>query len=137
LEETLAARAAAAGEPIAAVLPGELDAVFLEPVDRVGSLRGENSDEAHIGGLVGALPDVLGVQLGRVVVAKSRLDPALSLRGVAGLERALGRERDSSPGTFGGNGGSQAGSAAADDKHVEMSRFHHGRIIPQSANSSH
>ena len=39
-------------------------------------------------------PDVRRVLLGRVVLAERRLDAALRLRGVARLERALGRDRD-------------------------------------------
>ena len=91
LEQPLARRAAAAGEPVAAVLARELDAELLEPVDGAGRLGGEHLDEPPVGGLVRALPDVLGVLLGRVVLAERGLDPALRLRRVARLERALRR----------------------------------------------
>ena len=90
LEEALARRAAAAGEPVAAVLARELDAVLLEPVDRARRLAGQDLDQAPVRRLVRALPDVLGVLLGRVVVGERRLDPALRLRRVAGLQRSLG-----------------------------------------------
>src|ERR671931_653242 len=45
--------------PVAAVLPSELDAELLEPVDRRRGLRGEDLDELAVGGLVRGLPDVL------------------------------------------------------------------------------
>ena len=47
LEQALLRRAAAAGEPVAAVLPRELDAELLEPVDRAGRLGGQHLDEAQ------------------------------------------------------------------------------------------
>src|ERR687896_263108 len=50
-------------------------------------------------------PDVLRVELGGVVLTESRLDPALRLGGVAGRERALGRQRDTRPCALGGHGG--------------------------------
>ena len=52
LEQTLARRSAAAGEPIAAVFSRELDAELLEPVDRGGRLGGEHLDEPQVCGLV-------------------------------------------------------------------------------------
>ena len=61
LEQPLARGAAAAREPVAAVLPRELDPAFLEPVDRIGSLAGQNLHQAAVRGLVRALPHVLGV----------------------------------------------------------------------------
>ena len=75
LEQALPRRAAAAGEPVAAVLAGELDAELLEPVDRARRLGGEDLDESAVGGLVTRSPDVLGVLLRRVVVADRGLDP--------------------------------------------------------------
>src|SRR5436305_6685834 len=74
LKEPLPGGAAAAGEAVAAVLPGELDAELLEPGDRSRSLGREHLDEPHVGGLVRAAPDVLRVQLGRVVGADGGLD---------------------------------------------------------------
>ena len=108
LEETLAARTAAAGDAVAAVLPRELDAGLLEPVDGLGRLGGEDLDEAHVGGLVRASPDVLGVGLRRVVLADRGLDAALRLGGVAGLEGRLGRDRDPGARPFGGHGRREA-----------------------------
>ena len=97
LQQALARRAAAAREPVAAVLARELDAALLEPVDRAGRLARQDLDEPPVGGLVRALPDVLGVLLRRVVVAERGLDPALRLRRVAGLQRALGGEATRAP----------------------------------------
>ena len=63
-----ARRAAAAREPVAAVLVArELDAELLEPRDRVRRLGGEDVDELRVRGLVGAAEDVRGMLLGRVV----------------------------------------------------------------------
>src|SRR5205085_2429344 len=119
LQQTLARRTAAAPKPVAAVLARELDAVLLEPVDRARRLRRQDLDEASIGGLVARPPDVVGVLLGGVVVRERRLDPALSLRGVARLERALRRESDARTGTVGGDGGGEPRSTAPDHEHVE------------------
>jgi hypothetical protein len=101
LQKPLAGRAAAAGEAIAAVLARELDTVLLEPVDRGRRLFGEHLDEPAVGRLVRALPYILRVLLRRVVVAERSLNPTLRLRGVAGLERALGHERDARTGPLG------------------------------------
>ena len=98
LEQPLRGRAAAAGEPVAAALARELDAELLEPVDRRGRLAGQHLDQPPVGGLVRGAPDVLGVALGRVVGAEGRLDPALGLRGVVRLQRALRRDRDARAG---------------------------------------
>src|SRR5204862_2379596 len=114
LQQALARRAAAAGEPVAAVLARELDAQFLEPVDRGGRLGGEDLDEASVGGLVRGLPDVLGVLLGRVVLAERGLDTALRLRGVARLQRALRRNGDTGAGAVSRDGRGQPGGAATD-----------------------
>ena len=119
LEQALARCAAAAGEAIAAVLPRELDAELLEPVDRRGRLGGEDLDERAVGRLVRAAPDVLGVQLGRVVLADGGLDAALRLRRVAGLDAALRRERNARTGPLGGDSGGEAGGPAAEHEHVE------------------
>ena len=123
LEQALLGRAAALGEPVAAVVAGELDAELLEPVDRALRVAGQHLDEPHVRRLVRALPDVRGVLLGRVLLAERRLDPALRLRGVARLERALGRDRDLRPGAVGGDGGGEPGGAAADHEHVEGEPF--------------
>src|SRR5207248_6414349 len=52
LEEALAGRTAAAGEPVAAVLTGELDPELLEPGDRSRRLDGQHLDEPRLGGVV-------------------------------------------------------------------------------------
>ena len=89
LEQPLARRAAAAREPVAAVLARERAAELLEPVDRARRVADvSTSTSARIGGLVRRAHDVLGVQLRRVVVAERRLDPALRLRRVVRLERS-------------------------------------------------
>jgi hypothetical protein len=133
LEQALAARAAAAGEPVAAVLAGELDAGVLEPVNRVRRLGGEDADEIHVGRLVRALPDVLGMEVRGVVLAERGLDPALRLGGVAGLEGALRGERDAPPGPLGGHRGGEAGGPAPDHEHVDSGRLgHDGGTIPAS-----
>src|SRR5712691_6945984 len=128
LEQPLARGAAAAREPVAAVLARELDAELLEPADRGGRLRGQDLDEAAIGRLVRALPDVLGVLLGRVVLAHRRLDAALGLGGVAGLERALRRDGDARARALGAERGRQPGGAGADHEHVEMGTCGHSRV---------
>ena len=130
LQQALASRAPAAGEPVAAVLARELDAVLLEPVDRGRRLFGEHLDEPTVGRLVRALPDVLRVLIGRVVVAERSLDPALRLRGVAGLERALGHERDARTGLLGGDRSREPGGAASDHEHVDCEPFAHVRRLP-------
>ena len=90
LEQALRRRAAAAREPVAAVLLArELDTELLEPRDRVGRFGGEDVDELRVRGLVRAAEDVGGVLLGRVVRPDGCLDAALCLRGVARLDRAL------------------------------------------------
>src|SRR6476620_9333607 len=94
LQEPLARRAAAAGKALAAVLPRELDAELLEPVDRRLGLAGADVHPRPVGRLVRGLPDVLSVLLGRVVVPERRLDAALRLGRVAGLQRALRRQGD-------------------------------------------
>ena len=119
LQQPLAGRAAAARQPVAAVLARELDPLLLEPVDRRRRLGGEHLGEPAVGRLVRALPDVLGMLLGRVVLAEGRLDPALRLGRVARLERALGHERDPRARPLGGEGCRKAGGAAADHEHVE------------------
>ena len=125
LEQSLSRRAAAAREPVAAVIARELDAVLLEPVDRVGSLGREDLDEPRVRGLVRARPDVGRVLLGRVVLAECGLDAALRLRRVARLERALRHDRDARSGGLGADRGRQAGGARADDEHVECQRPRH------------
>src|SRR5207302_7523775 len=89
LQQALATRAAAAGEPVAAVLPRELDPELLEPVDRRRRLGCEDLDEPPVSRLVARVPDILGVLLGGVVLAKRGLDAALGLGRVAGLQGAL------------------------------------------------
>src|ERR1043165_5570792 len=125
LEQTLARRAAAAGEAIPAVLAGELDAVLLEPGGGSGSLAGQPLDEPAVGGLVRALPDVFRVLFGGVVVAERSLDPSLRLRRVAGLERSFGHERDARIGLLGGDGSRETGGAASDHEHVDCEPFAH------------
>ena len=95
-------------EPVAAVLARELDPELLEPVDRVGRLARQDLDEAAVGGLVGGAPDVLGVLLGRVLGAERGLDPALRLRGVVRLQRALRRDGDPRARALGGDCGGEA-----------------------------
>ena len=132
LQQPPARRAAAACQPVAAVLGCEPDAELLEPVDRVGSLGREDLDQSPVGGLVRALPDVLGVLLGRVVVPERGLDAALRLRRVARLQRSLGRERDTRPGALGRDRGREPGGTASDHEHVEgHGRCHDPRTLPE------
>ena len=131
LEQALRGGAAAAGEPVAAVLPRELDPELLEPVDRALRVAREDLDEAHVGAVVRALEDVRGVLLGRVVVPERRLDPALRLRGVARLDRALGGKADAGAGALGRDGRGEPGGAAADHEHVEGCALRHGVRIPE------
>ena len=130
LEQASAARSAAARETVAAVLARELDAVLLEPVDRVRRLGRQDADQVAVGGLVRAPPDVLRVKVGRVVVAESCLDASLGFGRIAGLESALGRKGDAGAGPFGRDGGRKPGGTAPDYEHVEMSGGGHGRILP-------
>src|SRR5712691_5244249 len=94
LEQSLAGGAAALREPVAAVLGRELNPELFEPVDRARRLTRQHLDEPPVGGLVRALPDILGMLFRRVVVAEGGLDTALRLRRVAGLQRPLGGEGD-------------------------------------------
>ena len=107
LQKTFPARAAAAREPVRRIMTVTAGArkghpVLLEPCDRGLRLARQDVDEPHIGRLVRALPDVLGVEVGGVVVADGRLDTTLRLGRVAGLERALRHEPDARPGPFRG-----------------------------------
>jgi hypothetical protein len=99
-------------------------------VDRARRLASQHLDELAVGGLVRALPDVLGVLLGRIVVAERGLDAALRLRRVAGLDRVLRNEPDTRAGPLGRHCGCEAGGAAADHEHVEFERRGHAPTIP-------
>src|SRR5262249_3559134 len=126
LQEPLRGRAAAAREPVAAVLLArELDAELLEPRDRARRLGGENFDELRVGRLVRALEDVGRVLLRRVVGAERGLNAPLRLRGVARLDRALRREADARAGALSGDGGSEARGSATDHEYVEAIVFRH------------
>ena len=57
--------------------------------------------------------------------------PALSLRGVARLQRRLRREGDTRSRAFGRDGCREAGSTAADHEHVEGGAWAHGRMLAQ------
>jgi len=99
-------------------------------VDRGRRLGGEHFHQLAVGGFVRALPDVLRVLLGRVVVAEGRLDPALRLGRVARLKRALGHDTDAGAAALGGDGGSEPGGPAPDNEHVEGKPFgHDARIV--------
>ena len=130
LEQALGARAAAAGEAVAAVLSRELDSELLEPVDRAARVAGQDLDEPHVCALVRALEDVRGMLLGRVVVAERGLNPALGLGRVARLDRALRRQSDASAGTLGRDGCGEPRGPAADHEHVEGVRAGHVARIP-------
>ena len=134
LEQALATGAAAAGEPVAAVLVRELDAVLLEPMDRLRRLTRQDLGKAAIRRLVRALPHVLGVLLRRVVVSERGLDPALCLGGVARLEGAFRHQGDAGAGPFGRHGRSEAGGPASDHEHVDCQALGHGRTLPNSRN---
>src|SRR5436190_1317941 len=120
-----------AGAPVAAGLARELDAELLEPVDGGGRLGREDLDEAAVGGLVGRLQDVLGVLLGRVVLAEGGLDAALCLGRVARLERPLGRNGDARAYGGSGDGRPQPRGATADHEHVKRGVRHDGQTIPR------
>src|SRR5947209_5452699 len=87
LQQPAARRAAAAREPVApdgrlavwarGIVAGELDAELLEPVDRSGRLGSQDLHEPRARRLMRTLPDVLRVELRRVVLAEGGLDPAL------------------------------------------------------------
>jgi hypothetical protein len=130
LEQSLPARAAAAGQPIAAVLARERDAELLEPVNRVRGLARQDVDEAAVGGLVRRAPNVLGVVLRRVVGPESGLDPTLRLRRVARLDGGLRREGDARAGALGGHCGRETRRSAPNHEHVERHRRGHGGTIP-------
>ena len=133
LEQPLARRAAAAGQPVAAVLARELDAELLEPVDRVRRLGRQHLDEPRVGGVVRRAHHVLGVDLRRVVLAEGSLDAALRLRRVARLDRALRRQADARAGPLGRDRRRQPGRAGADHEHVEeVGRRHDHAILPNT-----
>src|SRR5439155_3397537 len=125
LQQPLPARAAAARQPVTPVVPRELDAELLEPVDGALRLARQHLDELPVGGLVRTLPDVHGVDLRRVVLAERRLDPALRLRRVAGLQRSLRGQRDPRLGAFSGDCGGEPGGPATDHEHVERQAPNH------------
>ena len=125
LEQPLGGGASAAREPVTAVLARELDAVLLQPVNRVRRLARQHLDEPAVGGLVRALPDILGVLLGRVVVTEGGLDPSLGLRRVAGLDGVFCHQGDACSHTLRRDRCCQAGSAASDHEHVEFDRGGH------------
>src|SRR5438552_4885721 len=133
LEQSFARSAAALREPVAAVLARELNPELFEPVDRTRRLTCQHLDEPPVGGLVRALPDVLGVLLGRVVVAEGGLDPALRLRRVAGLQRALGGESDAGTRAVPRDGRGEAGGATSDHKHVDRHGRSHGPGVYHSS----
>src|SRR5262249_58387369 len=108
----------ARGGSRAAVPARELPAELLEPVDRRRGLAREHGNEPAIRGLVARLPDVLGVQVGRVVLAERGLDPSLRLRRVAGLQRPLRRKADPCAGALRRNCGRKARGPAADHEYV-------------------
>jgi len=134
LQEPLARRAAAPGEPVPAVVPRELDAQLLEPMDRATGLARQDLDEAPVGRLVRGAPHVLGVELGRIVARERGLDPALRLGRVAGLERPFGHERHRCACPLGRKRRREPGGPAADDEHVEWSAAGHARSLPGFAN---
>ena len=130
LQQSLARRAAAAREPVAAVgVVRERDAEALEPRDRVRRLRGQRGDEARVGRLVRALHDVLGVHRRRVVVAERRLDAALRLGRVGGREPELRREHHARAGIGGRERGRQPGHAGADHEDVAALLGHADRLV--------
>ena len=121
-----ARRAAAAGEPVAAVLARERDAELLEPVDRTPARRRSAPRRAA------CRPSrASSARRPRRAARASRpapnggLDPALRLRRVARLERALRRERRARAGPLGRHGGREPGGAAADHEHVELGPIRH------------
>jgi hypothetical protein len=133
LQQPARAGAATSRQPIAAVLACELDAILLEPANRVRRLAGQDADEAHVGGLVRALPDILGVRVRRIVVAERSLDPALRLGGVAGLECALRDEPDPSAGALGSQHSGEPGGPASDYENVKGEPLGHDEAnIPPS-----
>src|SRR5204863_4977079 len=107
---------AAAREPVATVLPREVDAQLLEPMDRRGRLRREDRDEPPVCGLMTRLPDVLGMLLGRVVGAERGLDASLRLGRVARLERTFRGDGDPCPGPLSRHGRRETGRDAPDDE---------------------
>ena len=126
LEQPSTAGAAAAGEPVTAVLAGEGAAALLQPGDRGRRLGGQHLHEAWVGRVVRGAHHVLGVELGRVVLPDGGLDAPLGLGGVVRLERRLRRDRDTCPGAVGGHGGGEPARAAADHEHVDESAVRHG-----------
>ena len=98
-----------------------------------GRLGGEHVDEPAVGRLVRALPDVLRVLLGRVVLAEGGLDPTLGFRRVARLDGIFRNEGDARTRALRRDGCSKAGSAASDHEHVEFDRGgHETPTIPAS-----
>ena len=138
LEQSLARGAAALRQPVAPVLARELNTQLLEPMDGARCLGCQHVHESPVGGLVRAFPDVLGVLLGRVVVAEGGLDPALRLRRVAGLQRALGGESDAGTRAVGRDGRGEAGGATSDHEHVDRHGRSHGPgVYHSSVNRRH
>jgi hypothetical protein len=126
LQQALAGRSAAAGQPVAAVaVAGELDPEAAEPLDGARRLPGQDLDQPRVRGVVRALDDVRGVDRDVVVLAERRLDPALGLRGVRGRQPELGRQQHARARVRGSEGGLQAGAAGADHQHVTGAHLGH------------
>jgi hypothetical protein len=94
-------------------------------VDGALCVAGEHLDQAAVGGFVRAPPDVLGVELERVVLAERGLDAALSLGRVTRLERALRGDGDAGTRPLRRHAGGQAGGPAADHEHIERAPPRH------------
>ena len=120
LEQALARRAAAAREPVAAVLARELDAELLEPVDRGRRLAGEDLDELAVGGLVRATSRrprrAARASRPRRRPPGSRPAPWPSCTTGASPSSTSATR---APARCGGDGRGEAGGAAADHEHVK------------------
>ena len=126
-----ARRAAAAREAVAAVLARELDAELLEPVDRrLAPRRSAPRRAAWSAVSCDERQTSSACCSGESSSPNAAWMPPCAFDGVVRLQRALRRERDAGAGALGGDGGGEAGGAAADHEHVEGGRSAHVGIIP-------
>ena len=138
LEQALARRAAAARQPVAAVLARELDAVLLEPVDRARRLRGEDLDELAVrpSRASSARRPRRGCS-GESSSPKAAWMPPCALAELQDWSDALGRERTRAPARSAETAAASPEAPAADHEHVKGELAAHGAIYHRIANCTH
>src|SRR5262249_27728130 len=93
-------------------------------------LAGQDLDEPPVGRLVRGAPDVLRMELGRVVGGERGLDPALRLGRVAGLERSFRRQDHTCARALCRERGRETRGPAPDNEDVESHERGFYRLMP-------